>query len=47
MQRLKSMVPAHIWKLVAPYALTPLPTELPTRLPNEQDTHARREDDAG
>jgi len=42
-QRLKSMVPAHIWKLVAPYGLTPLPTELPV----ERDTHASHGEDAG
>jgi coenzyme F420 hydrogenase subunit beta len=34
-QRLKSMVPAHIWKLVAPYALTPDPAELPADAPRE------------
>ena len=27
--RLRTMVPAHIWRLVAPYALTPTPAELP------------------
>jgi coenzyme F420 hydrogenase subunit beta len=42
-QRLKSMVPAHVWKLVEPYALKPVPTELPAG----RDTRATREDDAG
>ena len=28
--RMKNMIPAHIWKLVAPYGLTPTPTEMPT-----------------
>ncbi|MBL8477563.1 MAG: Coenzyme F420 hydrogenase/dehydrogenase, beta subunit C-terminal domain [Methyloversatilis sp.] len=42
-QRLKSMVPAHIWKLVEPYALKPVTTELPSG----QDTRASGKDDAG
>ena len=42
-QRLKSMVPAHIWKLVEPYALKPVSTELPAG----QDTRASGKDDAG
>jgi coenzyme F420 hydrogenase subunit beta len=28
-RRLRSMVPAHVWRLVAPYGLTPRPEELP------------------
>jgi coenzyme F420 hydrogenase subunit beta len=28
-RRLKSMVPAHVWRLVAPYGLTPRPDETP------------------
>lgn len=28
--RIKSMVPQHIWPLVAPYGITPTPDELPT-----------------
>ena len=28
-RRLKSMVPAHVWKLVRPYGLTPVPGETP------------------
>ncbi len=31
--RLKNMVPAHIWRLVAPYGLTPAADELPAKTP--------------
>lgn len=31
--KLKSMVPAHVWALVAPYGLQPRPDELPARAP--------------
>jgi coenzyme F420 hydrogenase subunit beta len=32
--RVKSMIPAHVWRLVAPYGLTPQPGEA-SRSPSE------------
>jgi coenzyme F420 hydrogenase subunit beta len=36
-QRLKSMVPAHVWKLVEAYGITPVASELPAASPRERD----------
>jgi coenzyme F420 hydrogenase subunit beta len=30
-RRMKAMIPAHVWRLVAPYAITPRPGETPPR----------------
>ena len=46
--RLRTMVPAHIWRLVAPYELTPTPSELPhaertapaSVIPAQENSHA-------
>jgi coenzyme F420 hydrogenase subunit beta len=39
-RRIKNMVPAHVWPLVAPYGLVPTPDELPAA-PAEADPTAR------
>jgi coenzyme F420 hydrogenase subunit beta len=35
-KRMKSMVPDHVWQLVAPYGLTPTPAERPESSAGQQ-----------
>jgi coenzyme F420 hydrogenase subunit beta len=39
---MKSMVPAHVWKLVEAYGITPVASELPAASPRERDDDSAR-----